>query len=513
MTQKLIRSTSIVSAFTMLSRLAGFARDIILASVFGAGGMFDAFVVAFKLPNFLRRLFGEGAFSQAFVPMLAEYRATKSHEEVQNFINHVAGMLALAVLLVVVIAEIAAPLLIMIFAPGFYHDPTRFQITEELLRIMFPYLWLIVLAAFAGAMLNTYGIFGSPAFTPILLNLSMIAVAMLWSPHTPNPVITLGYGVIIGGVLQLLVQLPFLRTIRLVPRFRFSLKESGVLRVIKRMVPALFGVSVAQIGLLIDGSFASFLPKGSISWLYFSDRLIYFPLGLIGVALATVVMPYLSRNHAEKNDAIFSSTLDWSLRCTFFIGMPCAVGLLVLAGPILSSLIHYGKFNAFDVIMTAKSLRMFAIGLPAFMLIKILASAFYAKQNIGTPVRVAAIALVANIIFNFIFIFPLKHAGLALATSLSSMVNASLLWFLLEKRGIFCASRSKWQKTIVQLIAANVGMGLLIFILAGPLTPWLTWPALTRLVHLAVTIISGIFLYIFLLWATGVRLRHFRSPH
>src|SRR3990167_5579365 len=359
MTQKLIRSTSIVSAFTMLSRLAGFARDIILASVFGAGGMFDAFVVAFKLPNFLRRLFGEGAFSQAFVPMLAEYRATRTHTEVHRFVNHVAGTLALVVFIVVVVCMIAAPLLVMIFAPGFYHDPVRFHLAEQLLRIMFPYLWLIVLTAFAGATLNTYGIFGSPAFTPVLLNVSMIAVALFWSPHTAHPIVTLSYGVIIGGLLQLAVQVPFLKVIDLIPRFRFSMKDVGVLRVMKRMIPALFGVSVAQIGLLIDSTFASFLPSGSISWLYFSDRLIYFPLGIVGVALATVVMPYLSRNHAEKNDAIFSSTLDWSLRCTFFIGMPAAVGLFVLSGPILSSLFHYGKFNAFDVIMKAKSLRMF----------------------------------------------------------------------------------------------------------------------------------------------------------
>ncbi|MDP1573631.1 MAG: murein biosynthesis integral membrane protein MurJ [Coxiellaceae bacterium] len=512
MSQKLVKSTSTVAIFTLLSRIAGFTRDIILASIFGAGGLFDAFVIAFKLPNFLRRLFGEGAFSQAFVPILAEHRAAKTHEEAQDFVNHVAGMLAFAVSMVVIIAEIASPLIIMIFAPGFYHDPMRFHVAKTLLRIMFPYLLLIVLTAFAGAILNTYGIFAAPAFTPILLNIALIGVALLWAPHSAHPIMVLGFGVLIGGFLQLIIQIPFLKRINLSPRFKLSFKDEGVLRVMKRMIPALFGVSVAQIGLLIDNVFASFLPKGSISWLYYSDRLIYFPLGIIGVALATVIMPYLAKNHAQKDEVVFSATLDWSLRCTLFIGVPCAVGLFVLAGPILSTLIHYGKFNSFDVMMTAKSLSAFAVGLPAFMLIKTLASAFYSRQNIGTPVRVAAISMIVNLIFNFILIFPLKHAGLALATSLSSAVNASLLWILLAKRGIYRPAVARWKKAIFQLVLANGVMAILIYFLAGPLTPWLNWPAVTRISHLLLIIGSGVAAYIVLLAMMGVRFKHFRSP-
>lgn len=511
MSQKLVKSTSTVAVFTLLSRIMGFVRDIILASIFGAGGLFDAFVVAFKLPNFLRRLFGEGAFSQAFVPILADYRANHTEAETQSFVNHVSGTLAFYVSCVVILAEIFAPIIIMIFAPGFFHDPMRYQVTVHLLRIMFPYLLLIVLTAMAGAILNTCGVFAAPAFTPVLLNVALVSVALCWAPYSATPIDTLAWGVIIGGVAQLLIQIPFLKKVQLLPRFKLGFRDPGVLRVMKRMLPALFGVSVAQIGLLIDNVFASFLPKGSISWLYYSDRLIYFPLGVIGVALATVVMPYLSKNHAEKDETVFSATLDWALRCTLFIGLPSAVGLFVLAGPILSTLIHYGKFDSNDVIMTAKSLRAFAVGLPAFMLIKILASAFYSRQNIGTPVRIGVCVLIVNIILNAILIFPLKHAGLALATSLSSTINAGILWILLVRRHIFSPGRV-WKKTILQLLVGNGVMAICIYLLAGSISPWLTWSPIMRIAHLLMVLCAGMVSYFFMLGITGVRVRHFRSP-
>lgn len=511
MSQKLVKSTSTVAVFTLLSRIMGFVRDIILATIFGAGGLFDAFVVAFKLPNFLRRLFGEGAFSQAFVPILADYRVNHTEMETQSFVNHVSGTLAFYVSCVVILAEIFAPTIIMIFAPGFFHDPARFLVTVHLLRIMFPYLLLIVLTAMAGAILNTCGVFAAPAFTPVLLNVALVSVALCWAPFSATPIDTLAWGVIIGGFAQLLIQIPFLKKVQLLPRFRLGFRDPGVLRVMKRMLPALFGVSVAQIGLLIDNVFASFLPKGSISWLYYSDRLIYFPLGIIGVALATVVMPYLSKNHAEKDEVVFSATLDWAIRCTLFIGLPSAVGLFVLAGPILSTLIHYGKFNSNDVIMTAKSLRAFSVGLPAFMLIKILASAFYSRQNIGTPVRIGVCVLIVNIILNAILIFPLKHAGLALATSLSSSVNAGILWILLVQRNIFSPGHV-WKKTIFQLVVSNGVMAICIYLLAGSISPWLTWSPIMRIGHLLMVLCAGMASYFFMLGITGVRVRHFRSP-
>ena len=511
MSQKMVKSTSTVAIFTLLSRILGFSRDIILASVFGAGGMFDAFVIAFKLPNFLRRLFGEGAFAQAFVPILAEHRANQSPEAAQAFVDHIAGTLAGIVLLVVVLAEIIAPLLVMIFAPGFLQHRDRFQLATQLIHILFPYLWLIVLTAFAGAVLNTCGIFAAPAFTPILLNVAMIATALWFAPHSENPIHTLAWGVIAGGILQLLIQIPFLQKVNLMPRFKWGIRHDGVVRVMKRMLPALFGVSVAQISLLVDSMFASFLPKGSISWLYYSDRLIYFPLGIIGVAIATVVMPYLSRQYSEKSESDFSATLDWALRTVLFIGLPAAVGLFILSAPILSTLIHYGKFTSYDVIMTSKSLSAFAVGLPAFMLIKILASAFYSRQNIKTPVKVGVYAMITNIILNAALIFPLKHAGLALATSLSSVLNAGLLWILLSKNGIFHAG-SQWRKATVQLILANGVMGVLIAWMAGDVAPWLSWSVMIRALHLAGILSAGIVSYIAMLWIMGLRLRHFRSP-
>lgn len=498
MARQLLRSTSVVAGFTLLSRILGFARDVILASIFGAGGMFDAFVIAFKLPNFLRRLFGEGAFSQAFVPILAEYKSQEDPRAAKHFVNHVSGTLAASVLLVVLIAEIAAPLLIMIFAPGFLHDPTRFYVAEHMLRVMFPYLLLIVLTAFAGAVLNTCSVFGPPAFAPVLLNLALIGAALLFAPHASMPIYVLGFGVLIGGVAQLLLQLPFLKRVGLLPRMKLGFKDPATLRVVKRMVPALFGVSVAQISLLVDNFFASFLPAGSISWLYYSDRLIYFPLGVIGVALATVVMPHLSRQHAKKDEAIFSGTLDWALRCVLLVGLPCAVGLFVLAGPILATLIHYGKFNVEDVVMTAKSLRAFAVGLPAFMGIKVLASAFYARQNIKTPVKIAAFAVVVNLCLNLALIYPMQHAGLALATSLSSTLNALLLCVLLIKNKVYSPSVG-WLRRGLQLLVANSLMAALIVWLAGPLSYWLTWTPFVRVWHLCWVIFAGIVGYFIML--------------
>ena len=509
MAQKLIRSTSTVAGFTFLSRVLGFLRDIILAKIFGATGLFDAFVVAYKIPNFLRRLFGEGAFSQAFVPILAEYRANESPEKVHSFINHVSGTLAATVGMVVILFEIAAPLIIMVFAPGFYHDPHRYETCVHLLRILSPYLLLIVLTAFSGAVLNTFGLFAAPAFTPVMLNIAFIGTALLWAPHTAHPIYTLGFGVLIGGAGQLLVQLPFLKKIGYVPKFILGFRHSGTRRVIARMVPALFGVSVAQISLLVDNVFASFLPSGSISWLYYSDRLIYFPLGIIGVALATVVLPYLSRQHAKNDEVVFSHTLDWALRCALFIGVPAAIGLGVLAGPVLATLIHYGRFNVNDVLMTSQSLRAFSVGLPAFMLIKVLASAFYSRQNIRTPVKIAAGAMICNLILNAIFIVPLKHAGLALATSLASIINAAFLFVLLIKYKIY-APQSRWGRLLFALIISNAVLAAVLFFVAGPLQQWLDWHALSRVVHLLFVIVVGIVSYLLTLWFVGIKWADFK---
>ncbi len=511
MSRKLFKSTLIVSGMTLISRVLGFVRDVVLAVIFGAGPAFDAFVVAFKLPNFFRRLFGEGAFSQAFVPVLAEYRTKRSPEEVRAFINHITGSLSVALLLVVAIAEIIAPFIIMIFAPGFLHDPIRFPYATHMIRITFPYLLLIALTAFAGAILNTYNRFAVPAVTSVLLNVAMIVVAWSWAPHASIPIYVLAWGVMIGGVVQLLVQLPFLQQLRLMPMPRLQWRDPGVLRVMKLMVPALFGVSVAQISLLIDNFFASFLPDGSISWLYYSDRLTYLPLGVIGVALATVVLPNLSRHHSAASSDTYSKTLDWALRMVVLIGVPAAVALFILAGPLLATLIRHGAFDSFDVIMTRKSLWAFSLGLPGFMLVKIVASAFYSKQNIKTPVKVAAAAVVVNLILNIALIKPLAHAGLALSTSIASLVDALVLLFLLLKKDIYHPEPG-WLLLFLRIVLANVAMGVVIGFSAGHLFRWLNGSVWERTGHLAWVISLGLITYLLALLILGLRPKDLRPP-
>lgn len=511
MSKKLVKSTSLVGGMTLLSRLLGFVRDVIFAEIFGATAGFDAFIIAFKLPNFMRRLFGEGAFSQAFVPVLAEYKEQRPHADVQQFVNRIAGCLGMALLLVVAIAEVAAPGIIVIFAPGFVDDPHRFALASHLLRWTFPYLLFIALTAFCGAILNTFSRFAVPAFTPVLLNVTFIAVAWWWAPHTANPVMTLAWGVLIAGVLQLLLQLPFLARHGVLPKPTWGWSDPGVRKVLKLMLPALFGVSVAQIGLLTDNFFASFLPAGSISWLYYSDRFTYLPLGVIGVALSTVVLPYLSKQYASRSTHAYSHTMNWALRTALVTGVPAAVGLITLAGPILATLVHHGAFSDFDVIMTRRSLMAFALGLPGFMLVKVLASGFYSRQDIKTPVRIAALCVVVNILLNLALIKPLAHAGLALATALSSVLNAGLLWRGLVKKHIFDMPKG-WCKLILQMTLALAVMAALMVWLAGDLHHWLIMPFWSRLWRLVAFIVVGFVAYFAVLFISGVRLRDFSAP-
>ena len=507
--RRLLRSTSLVSAMTALSRVLGFIRDMVLANVFGAGGAFDAFVVAFKIPNFFRRLFGEGAFAQAFVPILAEFRSRESHENTLEFVHRIAGTLSFVVSLVVLLVEIMAPLVILIFAPGFANDPTRYALAVHMIRITFPYLLLIALVSFSGSILNTCGRFAVPAFTPVLLNVALITVAWFWAPHAKVPIAVLAWGVLIGGVMQLLLQWPYLKQTGLLPIPKFGFRDPGVRRVMKLMVPALFGVSVAQVSLLIDNFFASFLPAGSISWLYYSDRLTYLPLGVIGVAIATVVLPNLSRDHSTQSTKRYSATLDWALRIVIIIGLPAAVGLLTLAGPLLSTLIQHGKFNAFDVMMSRRSLIAYAIGLLGFMLLKVLASAFYSKQNIKTPVKIAAIAMLINLILNVILIHPLAHAGLALSTSIAALFNTSFLLFLLLKNKWY-QPKAGWLSFLFRAAVAAGLMAAFILWYSDSTNEWVQWQVAERIMHLVIVIVGSIVLYFVSLWLMGLRIRHFR---
>ena len=504
----LLGSASLVAFMTLLSRIFGFMRDIVLASVFGAGGSLDAFLVAFKIPNFFRRLFGEGAFSQAFVPLLANLSSEEQHETVLAFISRVFSNLALCLMILVALAEAFAPGLIWVFAPGFDRDPERLQLATHMLRVTFPYILLISLTAMSAAVLNTHKRFALPAFTPVLLNVALITVALCWAPHVEQPVYVLAWGVILGGVLQLALQIPTLIKLGLLPRIKVDFQNPNVRKVLKLMVPALFGVSVAQISLLIDNCFASFLPRGSISWLYYSDRLTYLPLGVIGVALATVVLPTLSRQRQDQPE-LYSATLGWALRTALFAGLPAAMALMVLAGPLLATMFLHGQFSVNDVLMSSRSLLAFAFGLPAFMLIKILASAFYARENIKTPVKIAAVALGINVIGNFILIHIWAHAGLALSTSIAAYFNAGCLWFMLWRCGDYKAGENWWWPFSRLFIACAVMVAALLW-LTGDLSVWLHSSLSYRIEHIAMLVSVGLLIYLLVMWLLGWRTRELR---
>lgn len=509
MSKSLLRSTTTVSSMTLISRILGFVRDMVFAYLFGAVGGFDAFVVAYKIPNFMRRLFAEGAFSQAFVPILSEYRQQRSAEDAKQLIDRTAGSLASVLLSVTILTEICAPLIIMIFAPGFLSDPERFDLAVSLLRITLPYLMLISLTAFSGAILNTYGMFGPPAFTPVLMNVALISAGFSAGYLFSVPVNALAWGVLLGGFLQLLFQVPFLHYKKLFPRLKFVRKDAGVQRIIRLMIPALFGVSVTQIGLLLDTVFASFLPDGSISWLYYSQQLCFFPLGVFGVALATVVLPQLSREHSKNSQDNYCAALDWALRCVFVIAIPATIGLMILAGPLIATLFKSGRFSTNDVWMARQSLLAFSIGLPSFMLVKVLASGFYSRQNIRTPVRIAVVALCVNIILDVTLIFPLAHAGLALASAIASIINAALLYYKLLSANVF-SPLSGWRPYFSRLFIANSVLAVMLFWGVPSMDHWLEWGRLWRAFQLMTWVGVGVIVYTASLWLTGLRVSDFK---
>lgn len=507
----LLRSSGVVGIMTLFSRVLGLVRDVTVASVFGAGGHADAFFVAFKIPNFLRRLFAEGAFAQAFVPVLSEYRTQRDHTAVQFLINRVAGTLGITLMMITLVAMMAAPFLAAVFAPGFYlADDERFPLAAEMLRITFPYLLLISLTAFCGAILNSYERFAIPAFTPVLLNVCLIGAAVWISPMMDPPIMAMAWGVFLAGVMQLLFQLPFLARLRLLPRPTPGWKDEGVQRIMTLMIPALFGVSVAQINLLLDTVLASFLQDGSVSWLYYSDRLVELPLGVFGIAIATVILPALSRNHADKSPQRFAATMDWALRMILLIGLPAALALIVLAEPMIATLFHYGQMQERDVMMAGSSLKAYAVGLLAFMLIKVLATGYFSRQDMKTPVRIAIWAMAANMLFNLILVWPLDHVGLALATSLSAFLNAALLLQGLRKADVL-QWQPGWSNVWIRNILANAAMLAFLIGFRNSTEAWLQMGLWQRVEQMGVLVVGGILIYLAVQLLMGLRLRHLRA--
>ncbi|UYF99411.1 MULTISPECIES: murein biosynthesis integral membrane protein MurJ [unclassified Halomonas] len=505
----LMRSGLIVSAMTMLSRVMGLVRDVVVATFLGAGSGADAFFVAFKIPNFLRRLFAEGAFNQAFVPVLSEYSTRQNREEIRELLNAVAGSLTALLALITALAMLCAPWLIWLFAPGFGRDPEKLALTADMLRLTFPYLLLISLTAFSGSVLNTWNRFAVPAFTPVLLNLSLIGAALFLMPLMEEPAMALAWGVLIAGCAQLVFQVPFLYRLGLLPTPWPNFAHDGVKRILKLMAPALFGVSVSQINLLLDTVLASLLAAGSVSWLYYSDRLVELPLGVFGVAIGTVILPALSKRHAEKSGGHFAAMLDWAIRVVLLLGVPAALALVVLAEPFLITLFHYGAMTDSDIQMSAMSLRAYAVGLVAFMLIKVLAPGFFARQDTKTPVKVGIVAMVANMVFNLLLIWPLAHAGLALATALSAFLNAGLLGYLLYREKVL-VFQPGWGRYAIQLIGGSALMGAALYLLTPPWQAWLDFSLWTRIGWVAGLMALGGGLYFAWLAAWGLRLRHFR---
>ncbi|MBI1964838.1 MAG: murein biosynthesis integral membrane protein MurJ [Betaproteobacteria bacterium] len=504
----LLKALATVSGMTLISRILGFVRDLVIARAFGAGLATDAFFVAFKIPNLLRRLFAEGAFSQAFVPIFAEYKNRRGERETKLLVDHVAALLALALFVVTLIGILAAPLIIYLMAPGFAATAGKLELTAGLLRVTFPYILFISLTALAGGILNTYSRFSVPAVTPVLLNLSFIAFALWGAPHFDPPVTALAWAVFVGGVLQLLFQMPFLLRIRMLPRFRLDFKDEGVWRVLRQMGPAVFGVSIGQVSLVINVIFASFLVTGSVSWLYYADRLMEFPAGLLGAALGTILLPSLSRHHAERSTQQYSELLDWGLRLTLLLAAPAAAALALLAVPLVATLFHYGEFGAADVIATRKAVIAYSVGLIGLIMVKVLAPGFYARQDIRTPVRIALVTLAVTQLLNFILVWPLRHAGLALAIGLGACLNAALLLGGLRRRNIY-APQPGWPVFLVKLGIAVYAMGAVLWIAAGPDADWLAMSAAGRAANLSWVIVLGAATYFAALWLLGFRLADF----
>ncbi len=517
MSRGMLRSTAVFSAMTFLSRIAGYLRDWLQASLFGAGPAVSAFVVAYRIPNYLRRIFAEGSFSSAFVPVLSELRQRGDERALQDFLDHVAGALLAVVIIVTGLGILLAPWIAELFL--LFADESQSDIvpmTAQMLRITFPYLAFISMTALAGAVLNTFRHFGLPALTPVLHNLGVIAGMLLLAQFFDVPEKALAWGVTAAGALQLLVLWPAMARWGLRPRFRFNFRHEGVRRVFRLMLPTIFSSSVAQVNLLVGTIFASLLVPAAQSWLYYSDRLTELPLGLFGVAIGTVILPQLSRHHADADASGYSKSLDWGLRMVLLVGLPAALGLALLSEPLTASLFRYGKFAAHDTRMVGYALTAMSIGIPAFMLSKVLLPAFYARQDTRTPMRVAVTTVVANVLLTIAIVTPLwlngvpfAHAGIAAATALAGVLNALLLWRRLRREGLYVPEPG-WGRWLLRIMVALAAMAAVVLAMRGWVGEWTALRGLARWIWLLAAVGAGAAAYGAILIALGLRPRHLR---
>jgi putative peptidoglycan lipid II flippase len=507
----LLKALATISSLTLVSRILAFIRDILIARIFGAGMANDAYIIATRLPNILRRLFAEGAFSQAFVPIFGEYNKRRGHEETQLLVDHVTTLLAIILFVVTLIGIVGAPIIVhFTTAPSFVKDIEKFNLTVHLLRITSPYIFFISLVSVAAGILNTYNKFWVPAVAPILLNICLIGGALWLAPYFEQPIVGLAWAWFIGGFVQLAFQVPFLKKIGMLPSFRLGLKDQGMWRVIRQMGPAVFGVSISQISLIINTIFASSLVTGSVSWLYYADRLMEFPSGLLGAALGTILLPSLSKHHADNSPEEYSRLLDWGLRLVFMLTLPAALALGMIAVPLLATFFQHGAFTANDVLMTRNSLLGYSVGLIGIITVKVLAPAFYARQDIRTPVKIGIATLLATQAMNLLFIFwlQLHHAGLALSIGLGSCFNSAILFYLLRKRGIY-RPEPGWSKFLAKLGAALLALGLSLWFGMGSEQQWLNTHGWTRIIHLSWLVVMGMVVYFAVLWLLGFRVKDF----
>lgn len=509
---------------TLVSRVLGLVRDIVIANTMGAGAASDVFFFANKIPNFLRRLFAEGAFAQAFVPVLSEYKNKDEEEgtgldQTRLLIAQVAGTLGVLVTLMTLIGMVASPVFVILFGFGWFVDwlndgpaAAKFDLATSLLKITFPYLWFVSLTALAGAALNTLGKFGASSFTPVLLNVCIILMAIYGHDSFDNPAYALAWGVFLGGLAQFLFQIPFLIKANILVKPKWAWHSEGVSKIRKLIIPALFGVSVTQINLLLDTLIASFLVTGSISYLYYADRLLEFPLGIFGIGIATIILPSLSKLHTKKggaNSNEFSQTLDWALKVVCFFGLPALAGLVVLAQPIIMVLFMRGEFDEHEVLQVSYALFAYLSGLISFMFIKVLAPGYYSRQDTKTPVKIGIIAMVANMVFNLMLAPFFGYVGLAIATTMSATLNAFLLYQGLKKLGVYQLTSSTkialFKLTISALMMAGV-----VFTLSPDFQTWLAFSAIERIMYLSFYIAAGIASFFTCVFLSGIRLHHFK---